>query len=118
MFYGSEMLEDIGEVLSIESVTVRGCPAPVCRPAQHQEALLAPYTEAENRTFTDCCLLLPAQGTYTPSLQELGSQHAHRLHVTADAPVSFFQWQIQQEEEKLAALSPAELIARDADGDT
>ncbi|XP_067258530.1 NF-kappa-B inhibitor zeta isoform X2 [Chanodichthys erythropterus] len=107
MFYDREMLEDIGEVLSIESVTVRGCPAPVCRPAQGQESLLALYTEAESRMYTDCGL------TYTPTIPALGS-----LHVTADAPVSFFQWQIQQEEEKLAALSPVELTTRDGDGDT
>ncbi|ROL50348.1 NF-kappa-B inhibitor zeta [Anabarilius grahami] len=113
MFYEREMLDDIGEVLSIESVTVRGCPAPVCRPAQGQESLLALYTEAESCMYTDCCLMLPAQGTYTPSIPALGS-----LHVTADTPVSFFQWQIQQEEEKLSALSPVELTTRDGDGDT
>ncbi|XP_051756370.1 NF-kappa-B inhibitor zeta isoform X2 [Ctenopharyngodon idella] len=113
MFYEREMLEDIREVLSIESVTVRGCPAPVCRPAQGQEPLLALYTEAESCMYTDCHLLSPAQGTYTPSIPALGS-----LHVTADAPVSFFQWQIQQEEEKLASLSPVGLTTRDGDGDT
>ncbi|XP_073805368.1 NF-kappa-B inhibitor zeta isoform X2 [Danio rerio] len=36
----------------------------------------------------------------------------------AAPPVSFFQWQIQQEDEKLSALSPAELMSRDEDGDT
>lgn len=105
MFYEREMLEDIGEVLSIESVTVRGCPA------LGQESLLALYTEADSRMYTDCSLLLPTQGTYTTSIPALG-------HVTADAPVSFFQWQIQQEEEKLAALSPVDLTTRDGDGDT
>ncbi|XDV14358.1 hypothetical protein PO909_014629 [Leuciscus waleckii] len=81
------MLEDIGEVLSIESVSVSGCPARVCR----------------------------------ESLSEAESTHsipAHTHHVTPVVPVSFFQWQIQQEEQKLAALSPVELSARDGDGDT
>ena len=32
--------------------------------------------------------------------------------------VSFFQWQVEQEEERLGGLSPNQLAARDEDGDT
>ncbi|XP_042572947.1 NF-kappa-B inhibitor zeta [Cyprinus carpio] len=85
MFCDAEMLEDIGDVLSIESVTVRGFPQDLCADAQ-----------SHLNTF--------------PS--------SSGLSLTAAPPVSFFQWQIQQEEERLAALSHMELTARDADGDT
>ncbi|XP_018959852.2 NF-kappa-B inhibitor zeta-like [Cyprinus carpio] len=40
------------------------------------------------------------------------------LNMTAAPPVSFFEWQIKHEEEKLAALSYVELTTRDGDGDT
>ncbi|CAB1327648.1 unnamed protein product [Coregonus sp. 'balchen'] len=33
-------------------------------------------------------------------------------------PMTFFQWQIQQEEEKLAGLNPQMLTSQDSDGDT
>ncbi|XP_059409398.1 NF-kappa-B inhibitor zeta [Carassius carassius] len=85
MICDSEMLEDFGERLSIESVTVRGFPQDLCTGAQSHQ-----------NTF--------------PSSSGLG--------LTAAPPVSFFQWQIQQEEERLASVSPGELTARDADGDT
>ncbi|KAJ8405971.1 hypothetical protein AAFF_G00308590 [Aldrovandia affinis] len=37
---------------------------------------------------------------------------------TAPRGMSFFQWQVEQEEEKLAGLTPDQLAARDEDGDT
>ncbi|XP_016422099.1 NF-kappa-B inhibitor zeta isoform X2 [Sinocyclocheilus rhinocerous] len=90
MFCDAEMLEDIGDVLSnqrlsIESVTVRGSPQDLCADAQSHL----------NTQPSSCGLSLPAA-----------------------PPVSFFQWQIQQEEERLAAVSHEQLTARDADGDT
>lgn len=116
------MLEDIGEVLSIESVSVSGCPARVCReslseaesvcgPARGQESLLGLFAEAES-VCRESLLPLYTSCSYTHSIP------AHTHHVTPVAPVSFFQWQIQQEEQKLAALSPVELSTRDGDGDT
>ncbi|XP_026060613.1 NF-kappa-B inhibitor zeta-like [Carassius auratus] len=87
MICDSEMMEDFGERLSIESVMVRGFPQDLCIDAQSHQ-----------NTF--------------PSSSGLG------LGLTAAPPVSFFQWQIQQEEQRLASVSHAELTARDADGDT
>ncbi|XP_067298464.1 NF-kappa-B inhibitor zeta [Pseudorasbora parva] len=87
-----EMLEDIGEVLSIESVTVNGCYPDLCDrnpdpgPAQGHSG----------------------QGSLTPMFSSFSSS----------TPMSFFQWQIQQEEQKLMNLSTAELTTRDGDGDT
>ncbi|KAK7166879.1 hypothetical protein R3I93_006607 [Phoxinus phoxinus] len=102
LLYDTEMLEDIGEVLSIESVSVSGCPARVCH-----ESL----SEAES-VCRESLLPLYTSCSYTHSIP------AHTHHVTPVVPVSFFQWQIQQEERKLAALSPVELSTRDGDGDT
>ncbi|CAM4507328.1 unnamed protein product [Leuciscus chuanchicus] len=131
--YDTEMLEDIGEVLSIESVSVSGCPARVCReslseaesvcreslseaesvcgPARGQESLLGLFAESES-VCRESLLPLYTSCSYTHSIP------ARTHHVTPVVPVSFFQWQIQQEEQKLAALSPVELSARDGDGDT
>ncbi|XP_043091085.1 NF-kappa-B inhibitor zeta [Puntigrus tetrazona] len=90
VFSDAEMLEDIRDVLSFESVTVRGFPQDLCADAQ------SPFHSGLLNTY--------------PSSSSLG--------LTAAPPVSFFQWQIQQEEEKLSALSPVDLTARDGDGDT
>ncbi|KAG1939311.1 NF-kappa-B inhibitor zeta [Pimephales promelas] len=116
--FDAEMLQDIGEVLSIESVSVSGCPARVCReaesvcdPARGPESLLGLFTEAES-VCREPLLPLYTSCSYTHSIP------AHTHHVTPVVPVSFFQWQIEQEEQKLAALSAAELSARDGDGDT
>ncbi|XP_061082938.1 NF-kappa-B inhibitor zeta-like isoform X1 [Conger conger] len=40
------------------------------------------------------------------------------LSLESPGGVSFFQWQIRQEEEKVARLMPAQLVAQDSDGDT
>lgn len=113
MFYEWEMLEDISDVLSkerlsIESVVVKGCPV----------ALQSLYTGVEKPTYTACHLLPSTETVYPPSIQTQSSQMASGLNVTAAPPVSFFQWQIQQEEEKLAALSHVEVTSKDDDGDT
>ncbi|KAF4119207.1 NF-kappa-B inhibitor zeta [Onychostoma macrolepis] len=96
LFCDAEMLEDIRDVLSIESVTVRGCPA--------QDL----YAETRSSAYSGWHPLPSVENTYSPP----------SLSLTAAPPVSFFQWQIQHEEEKLAALSHVELTARDGDGDT
>ncbi|RXN16581.1 NF-kappa-B inhibitor zeta-like protein [Labeo rohita] len=109
VFCDIEMLEDIGDVLfkerlSIDSVTVRGCPAP---PRDL-------YADARSPVYAGCHPLPSAENTYLSS----APPHASGLGTTAAPPVSFFQWQIQHEEEKLAALSHVELTTRDGDGDT
>ncbi|KAK2908416.1 hypothetical protein Q8A67_004253 [Cirrhinus molitorella] len=106
MFCDTEMLEDIGDVLSkerlsIESVTVRGCPVP----------LPDLYADGQSPVYGGCRLLPCAESTYPSSVPQ-------RLTMSAAPPVSFFQWQIQHEDEKLAALSHVELTTRDEDGDT
>ncbi|XP_016422883.1 NF-kappa-B inhibitor zeta-like isoform X2 [Sinocyclocheilus rhinocerous] len=113
MFCDTEMLEDIGDVLSkerlsIESVTVRGCPVPVCSRPQDL------YTDAESPIYTVCHLLPSMENMYTYSIPP----RAPSFNMTAAPPVSFFEWQIKYEEEKLAALSYVELTTRDGDGDT
>lgn len=115
-FCESEMFEDIGdllpkECLSIESVTVQGCTMPVCH------SLL--YPDVENPFYTACNPLQPKESTYPPSVQTLGPQMAPRFNMTVPVrPVSFFEWQIKQEEEKLMGLSNVQLTSRDEDGDT
>ncbi|KAL0204477.1 hypothetical protein M9458_002495, partial [Cirrhinus mrigala] len=109
VFCDAEMLEDFGDVLfkerlSIDSVTVRGCPAP---PRDL-------YADAGSPVYAGCHPLPSAESTYLSSVPP----RASGLSTAAAPPVSFFQWQIQHEEEKLAALSHVELTARDGDGDT
>nr|XP_055062337.1 NF-kappa-B inhibitor zeta [Misgurnus anguillicaudatus] len=116
-FSESEMFEDIGdllskECLSFESVTVQGCTMPVCHSLH--------YPDVENPLFTGCNPLQSKESTYPPpSIQTLSSQMAPRFNMTVAAPpVSFFEWQIKQEEEKLMGLSHVQLTSRDEDGDT
>lgn len=107
------MLDDIiddwsKERLSIESVVVKGCPA----------APPSLYADVETPTYTACHLLPPTENVYPPSIQIQSPQMAPGISMTSAPPVSFFEWQIQQEDEKLAGLSHVELTSRDEDGDT
>ncbi|KAA0722662.1 NF-kappa-B inhibitor zeta I-kappa-B-zeta [Triplophysa tibetana] len=113
IFYEWEMLDDINndwskERLSIESVVVKGCPA------VHQSL----YADVETPTYTACHLLPPTENVYPPSIQIQSPPMAPGPSMTSAPPVSFFEWQIQQEDEKLAALTHVELTSRDEDGDT
>ncbi|XP_044142680.1 NF-kappa-B inhibitor zeta-like [Bufo gargarizans] len=55
----------------------------------------------------------------TPNLSPPASCHVE-VNQTSPFQVgkSFFQWQIEQEEKKLANVSPEQLLSKDADGDT
>lgn len=102
------MLEDMEDLLS---VAVQGCTMPVCPSSL--------YNDVEKPFYPGCNPLQSKESLYPPSIRTLNSQMAPRFSVTTAAPpVSFFEWQIKQEEEKLMGLSHVRLTSRDEDGDT
>ncbi|KAI4877138.1 hypothetical protein NFI96_026493, partial [Prochilodus magdalenae] len=100
--------------LSIESVKVQSSPPP---PPEPQETMPSLYTTEPTPLYSSCQLSQVPETPYIPALQSLSPQHGFSL-CGSNPPVSFFQWQIQQEEEKLAGLTPLDLTSRDGDGDT
>ncbi|XP_051983322.1 NF-kappa-B inhibitor zeta isoform X2 [Xyrauchen texanus] len=118
LFSESEMLDDIGDVLSkdrlsIDSVIVRGFNSvPMCTSPEEHIPLQSHYTDVGKQMYSGVHQLQSVQDTFSFSAL------MPTLSATTAPPVSFFEWQIQQEEEKLAGLSHTELIARDGDGDT
>ncbi|GAA6090100.1 NF-kappa-B inhibitor zeta [Tachysurus ichikawai] len=101
--------------LSIDSVKVQDNPISVCHQHQEkQEALPTLYANTSSPLYNSCQTPQVTESPYTSPFQSLSPQPSGN---TAPA-ISFFQWQIQQEEEKVANLSPLDLIAKDGDGDT
>ncbi|KAK1802914.1 hypothetical protein P4O66_021454, partial [Electrophorus voltai] len=105
--------------LSIESVKVQGSQMPVFpQPQEAQDQLPTLYTTTPCPLYPGSQLPTVTESPYTSSLQGLSFQQGFGPCRPVAPPVSFFQWQIQQEEEKLANLTPADLTSRDDDGDT
>ncbi|XP_029112958.1 NF-kappa-B inhibitor zeta [Scleropages formosus] len=77
-----------------------GSPNPSYYPQTTGNSCLAPEFFPPQLDFSD-----PSMSLLSPVTQATGS-------------MSFFQWQIQQEEKKLQGLSPEQLMIRDGDGDT
>ncbi|XP_017313475.2 NF-kappa-B inhibitor zeta [Ictalurus punctatus] len=116
--------EGLGDIfsnteLSIESVKVQGSPISICHPPQEtQEALPTLYSTTSSPLYNSCQPPQVTESPYTSPFQSLSPQHGFGPSGTTAPQISFFQWQIQQEEEKLAGLSPLDLISKDGDGDT
>ncbi|KAI5629533.1 NF-kappa-B inhibitor zeta isoform X1 [Silurus asotus] len=105
--------------LSIESVTVQGSEISICHPAQDtQEALPTLYSTTSSPLYSSCQAPQMTESPYTSPFQCLSPQQGFGPSGNTVPQISFFQWQIQQEEKKLAGLSPLDLISRDGDGDT
>ncbi|KAM9454344.1 NF-kappa-B inhibitor zeta isoform 1-T1 [Clarias gariepinus] len=119
-----EELDDIlrNTGVSIDSVKVQGSPISICHPPQGttQEALPSFYstTTASSPLYNSCQPCQVTESPYSSPFQSLSPQHGFGPSVNTAPPVSFFQWQIEQEEKKLAGLSPLDLVSRDEDGDT
>ncbi|XP_036413260.1 NF-kappa-B inhibitor zeta isoform X2 [Colossoma macropomum] len=103
--------------LSIESVKVQGSTPP---PPELQEPMPTPYTPEPSPFYSSCQLSQVTESPYMSPFQIPSPQHGFGSGGSTPPapPVSFFQWQIQQEEEKLAGLTPLDLTSRDGDGDT
>ncbi|XP_072513842.1 NF-kappa-B inhibitor zeta [Salminus brasiliensis] len=99
--------------LSIESVKVQGSPPP-----ELQEPIPNYYTTTPSPLYSSCQLSQVPESPYMSTFDSLSPQHGFGTCGSTAPPVSFFQWQIQQEEEKLAGLTPQDLTSRDGDGDT
>uniref|UniRef100_A0A3B1JN75 NFKB inhibitor zeta n=1 Tax=Astyanax mexicanus TaxID=7994 RepID=A0A3B1JN75_ASTMX len=99
--------------LSIDSVKVQSSPLP-----EPQEPLPTYYTTTPSPQYSSCQLSQVQESPYMSPFQSPSPQQGFTPCVSTAAPVSFFQWQIQQEEEKLANLTPQDLMSKDADGDT
>lgn len=105
--------------LSIESVKVQDSPIPHCHPPQEtQQALPDLYANTSSPVYNSCQAPQVTESLYASPFQSLSPQQGFGPSGISAAPISFFQWQIQQEEQKLANLSPLDLISKDGDGDT
>ncbi|XP_076839159.1 NF-kappa-B inhibitor zeta isoform X2 [Brachyhypopomus gauderio] len=100
--------------LSIESVKIQDSPVLDYNP----QVPLPTYTATPNPLIPICQMPTGPESPYTSPLQGLRSQQGFGPCGPVAPPVSFFQWQIQQEEEKLANLTPGDLTSKDDDGDT
>ncbi|KAL7852696.1 hypothetical protein SRHO_G00184810 [Serrasalmus rhombeus] len=107
----------INRGLSIESVKVQGSTPP---PPEPQEYIPTLYTPEPSPFYSSCQLSQVTESSYMSPFQNQSPQRGFGPGGSTPPapPVSFFQWQIQQEEEKLAGLTPVDLTSRDGDGDT
>ncbi|TRY92725.1 hypothetical protein DNTS_024813 [Danionella cerebrum] len=96
-------------------------PKPKRKCLEHVEEFAEPIRE-----FLKTASSSPAEDPYSLQQEPLNPPQCVEIQMNSEpssitsstAPVSFFYWQIQQEQQKLAALSPLELIQKDEDGDT
>ncbi|XP_060754682.1 NF-kappa-B inhibitor zeta [Neoarius graeffei] len=116
--------EGLGDIFSntgllIESVKVQDSPISICPlPQATQETLPSVYATTSSPLYSNCQTAQVTESPYTSPFQSLSPQNGFGPCGTTAPPMSFFQWQIQQEEEKVAGLSPLDLIMKDGDGDT
>ncbi|XP_066516698.1 NF-kappa-B inhibitor zeta [Hoplias malabaricus] len=101
--------------LSIESVKIHDSSPP---PLEPQEPMSTLYTSTPSPVYPSCHLSQVPDSPYMSPFQSLSPQHGFGPIGTTSSPVSFFQWQIQQEEKKLAGLTSLDLSSMDSDGDT
>ncbi|KAL4609184.1 NF-kappa-B inhibitor zeta-like [Arapaima gigas] len=93
---GSKTYTDITDIIRHETVRP---PVPIAAVQVQESGALAPPTP-----FVELKVLPP--------------DHLSPLPTRSAGVVSFFQWQIEQEEAKLVGVSVEQLLGRDADGDT
>ncbi|XP_028810559.1 NF-kappa-B inhibitor zeta [Denticeps clupeoides] len=103
---------------SIDSVRVQDSPQPTAISIQGQQPLqaLMPNGTADG-LYPPCSVPGSLENLCISEIQAQNPQ----LNATdrpTKPPVSFFEWQIRQEEEKLSGLTAEQLTSRDADGDT
>ncbi|XP_048351638.1 NF-kappa-B inhibitor zeta [Sphaerodactylus townsendi] len=93
--------------------------------ASHFQPLLGGHQQPDISSHLQNCSLPP--NSSCSSLEEHGlslatsnisAQHQGIAGNTAQLGKSFFQWQVEQEENKLANISQDQILAKDSDGDT
>lgn len=93
--------------------------AALCQPLPvgHQQPDISSHPQNCSLLPNNTCSQLENQGlSLTPS--DISSQQQSIAGNTAQLGKSFFQWQVEQEENKLASISQDQILAKDSDGDT
>ncbi|XP_060626667.2 NF-kappa-B inhibitor zeta isoform X1 [Anolis sagrei] len=83
----------------------------------HQQTGMSSHSQAYNQFSSDMCSGLEEHGL-PMAASNMPLQHQDITGNTAQLGKSFFQWQVEQEENKLANLSQDQILAKDSDGDT
>ncbi|XP_014454622.2 NF-kappa-B inhibitor zeta isoform X1 [Alligator mississippiensis] len=82
----------------------------------HEQLDISTHAQNFSLAPSNICGTLGGNGTSLATLN-VSLQHTG-IRNTAQLGKSFFQWQVEQEENKLANLSQDQLLAKDSDGDT
>ncbi|KAL2088072.1 hypothetical protein ACEWY4_016900 [Coilia grayii] len=99
--------------LFTDNVMVQDDPFPCTLPV-HSNKPITTVSSSSSSIFVPCSQSQTVKmASFPPKIFQSQPQIQNRA-----TQVSFFQWQIQQEEEKLAKLTSEQLISRDEDGDT
>lgn len=86
-------------------------------PGAHQQTDVSSHLPNFNLLPNSICGSLEEHGL-PQAASNLPLQHQDIARSTAQLGKSFFQWQVEQEENKLANISPDQILAKDSDGDT
>ncbi|KAJ6662664.1 hypothetical protein lerEdw1_011304 [Lerista edwardsae] len=86
-------------------------------PGGHQQADVSSHPQTFSLPPTNICRGLEEHGLPLPT-SDLSVQQQGIFRNTAQLGKSFFQWQVEQEEQKLANISQDQILAKDSDGDT
>ncbi|XP_054829267.1 NF-kappa-B inhibitor zeta isoform X2 [Eublepharis macularius] len=93
--------------------------ASLCQPLPggHQQTDTGSHPQNCSLLSNNTCSSLEDHGLSLAS-SNISTQHQSIAGNTAQLGKSFFQWQVEQEENKLANISHDQILAKDADGDT
>ncbi|XP_066475859.1 NF-kappa-B inhibitor zeta isoform X1 [Tiliqua scincoides] len=83
----------------------------------HQQADISTHPQTFSLLPTNICRGLEEHGLALPT-SEMSVQQQGISGTTAQLGKSFFQWQVEQEEQKLANISQDQILAKDSDNDT
>lgn len=86
-------------------------------PGGHQQADVSSHPQTFSLPPTSICRGIEEHGLPLPASDLSVQQHGISRN-TAQLGKSFFQWQVEQEEQKLANISQDQILAKDSDGDT
>uniref|UniRef100_A0A8C8VDK9 NF-kappa-B inhibitor zeta n=1 Tax=Pelusios castaneus TaxID=367368 RepID=A0A8C8VDK9_9SAUR len=83
----------------------------------HQQSDVNTHAQNFSLVPNNSCRTLDGHDS-SPAALNISLQHHGIVRNTAQLGKSFFQWQVEQEENKLANISQEQILAKDSDGDT
>ncbi|KAG6935201.1 NFKB inhibitor zeta [Chelydra serpentina] len=83
----------------------------------HQQSDVHAHTQNFSLVPNNSCSTLNGHSSSLTTLN-VSLQHQGLVRNTTQLGKSFFQWQVEQEENKLANISQEQILAKDSDGDT